>query len=181
MQSLFVSQHVKEIFSPKADRAPLQFSNDTIVFDTVFTTVGTITKTLKVYNRNDNPITISSIVLANANSRGVYRLNIDGISGTSARDIKIAANDSIFIFVEATINPVDGNLPFLVTDSLLFFTNNKTQDVDLVAYGQNANFYTPKKIYFSVRIIMIPSFTNTIQLKKIQTGIMKFLMSSMVL
>ena len=105
-----------------------------------------------MYNRNDNPITISSIALANANSRGVYRLNVDGISGTSARDIKIAANDSIFIFVEATINPVDGNLPYLVTDSLLFFTNNKTQDVDLVAYGQNANFYTPKDILFVTNI-----------------------------
>ena len=140
----------KRDFFAESGPGSLQFSNDTIVFDTVFTTVGTITKTLKVYNRNDNPITISSIALANANSRGVYRLNVDGISGTSARDIKIAANDSIFIFVEATINPVDGNLPYLVTDSLLFFTNNKTQDVDLVAYGQNANFYTPKDILFVI-------------------------------
>ena len=142
----------KRDFFAESGPGSLQFSNDTIVFDTVFTTVGTITKTLKVYNRNDNPITISSIALANANSRGVYRLNVDGISGTSARDIKIAANDSIFIFVEATINPVDGNLPYLVTDSLLFFTNNKTQDVDLVAYGQNANFYTPKDILFVTNI-----------------------------
>lgn len=140
----------KRDFFAESGPGSLQFSNDTIVFDTVFTTVGTITKTLKVYNRNDNPITISSIALANANSKGVYRLNVDGISGTSARDIKIAANDSIFIFVEATINPVDGNLPYLVTDSLLFFTNNKTQDVDLVAYGQNANFYTPQEnLFFS--------------------------------
>lgn len=138
----------KRDFFAESGPGSLQFSNDTIVFDTVFTTVGTITKTLKVYNRNDNPITISSIVLANANSRGVYRLNVDGFSGTSASDIKIAANDSIFIFVEATINPVDGNLPYLVTDSLLFTTNNRTQDVDLVAYGQNANFYTPKDILF---------------------------------
>ncbi|SVD34358.1 uncharacterized protein METZ01_LOCUS387212, partial [marine metagenome] len=34
-------------------KATLHFSNDTIVFDTVFTTVGSIPHHLKVYNKND--------------------------------------------------------------------------------------------------------------------------------
>ena len=87
-------------------------------------------------------MTISSIYLANLNSEGVYRINVDGFPGTHTENVKIAANDSIYIFVEATINPVGSNLPYLVTDSLIFVTNGKTQNVDLVAYGQNANFYT---------------------------------------
>ena len=119
----------KRDFFAESGPGELHFSNDTIIFDTVFTSVGTTTQTLKVYNRNNNSVTISSIDLANLNSRGVYRINIDGVSGTHAENIKIAANDSIYIFVEATINPVDGVLPYLVTDSLLFVTNGKTQNV----------------------------------------------------
>lgn len=138
----------KRDFFAESGPGELQFSTDTIIFDTVFTTVGSITHSLKVYNRNSNSVTISSIDLANQNSEGVYRINVDGVSGTHAENIKIPANDSIYIFVEATINPVGSNLPYLVTDSLLFVTNGKMQDVDLVAYGQNANFYTPHDNFF---------------------------------
>lgn len=138
----------KRDFFAEGGPGSLTFSTDTIIFDTVFTTVGSITHTLKVYNNNDNPITINSIDLAHQNSPGVYRINVDGVSGTHAEDINIAANDSIYVFVEATINPVAGNLPYLITDSLLFRTNGVTQDVDLVAYGQNAHFYTPHDNFF---------------------------------
>lgn len=139
----------KREFFGESGPGELQFSTDTIIFDTVFTSVGSTTHTLKVYNRNNNSVTINSIDLANINSEGVYRINVDGTSGTHAENIKIAAYDSIYIFVEATINPVVGsNLPYLVIDSLLFVTNGKTQNVDLVAYGQNANFYTPHDNFF---------------------------------
>ena len=110
----------KRDFFTEGGPGSLTFSTDTIIFDTVFTTVGSITYTLKVYNQNNNPVTINSIDLANQNSQGVYRINVDGVSGIHTEDIKIAANDSLFIFVEATINAVSGNLPYLVTDSLLF-------------------------------------------------------------
>ena len=143
----FLSSCERDFFS-ESGPGELKFSKDTIIFDTVFTSVGSITHTLKVYNRNNNSVTISSINLGNINSEGVYRINVDGISGTYAENIKIAAHDSIYIFIEATINPVGSNLPYLVTDSLLFVTNGKMQDVDLVAYGQNANFYTPNDNFF---------------------------------
>ena len=91
----------KKDFFSESGPGELQFSNDTIIFDTVFTTVGSTTHKLKVYNRNNNSVNISSINLANLNSEGVYRINVDGVSGTHAENIKIAANDSIYIFVEA--------------------------------------------------------------------------------
>ena len=138
----------KRDFFDESGPGELQFSADTIIFDTLFTSVGSTTQTLKVYNRNNNSVTISSIYLANLNSEGVYRINVDGFPGTNTENVKIAANDSIYIFVEATINPVGSNLPYLVTDSLIFVTNGKTQNVDLVAYGQNANFYTPHDNFF---------------------------------
>ena len=41
----------------------LDFSADTVLFDTVFTTVGSTTKRLKIYNRNNQPIIIDQIQL----------------------------------------------------------------------------------------------------------------------
>ena len=112
----------KRDFFSESGPGELQFSADTIIFDTLFTSVGSTTHTLKVYNRNNNSVTISSIYLANLNSEGVYRINVDGVAGTHTENVKIAANDSIYVFVEATINPVGSNLPYLVTDSLIFVT-----------------------------------------------------------
>lgn len=141
----------KRDFFAESGPGLLTFSNDTIIFDTVFTTVGTTTQVLKVYNNNNNPVTISTIDLSSMQSSAVYRINVDGVSGTHAENIKIAANDSLYIFVEATVNPLSGsNSPFLITDSLLFRTNGTLQDVDLVAYGQNAHFYTPHDNLFFI-------------------------------
>ena len=41
----------------------LDFSEDTLLFDTVFTTVGSVTKRFKVYNNNASPILIDEIEL----------------------------------------------------------------------------------------------------------------------
>ena len=38
----------------------LSFSNDTIIFDTVFTSLGSVTKQLQVYNRSSKSVKISS-------------------------------------------------------------------------------------------------------------------------
>jgi len=117
----------------------LEFSSDTIIFDTVFTTIGSITEQIRVYNRNDQNVKISSIKLAGSgNSR--YSLNVDGEPGTSFNDVEIRGNDSIYIFARVTIDPNDETLPYIVTDSILFETNGNLQDVDLVAWGQNARF-----------------------------------------
>ncbi|MBK5285111.1 MAG: hypothetical protein JJE25_06880 [Bacteroidia bacterium] len=120
----------------------LRFSTDTLIFDTVFTSVGSITLGLKVYNDYSSKVRISSLRLANGNS-SCYRLNVDGQPGRSFTDVEIAANDSMFIFCEVTIDPNNTNTPYVVTDSILFNTNGNFQDVDLVAWGQNAHFHRP--------------------------------------
>ena len=117
----------------------LGFSADTVIFDTVFSTVGSITKQLKIYNRNKQKINISSIALASGNS-SQYMLNIDGFAATSVTDIEIEGEDSLFIFVRVTVNPGDVNSPFVVQDSIVFQTNGNIQDVDLVAWGQDAYY-----------------------------------------
>ena len=44
----------------------LAFSTDTVAFDTVFTTIGTSTRSFRIYNRNKKSLNISSIKLADA-------------------------------------------------------------------------------------------------------------------
>jgi len=122
--------------------AKLSFSIDTLVFDTVFTTVGSITKRIKVYNTLTEDLIIDHINLA-GQENSPYRLNIDGLQSNSASDVILRAKDSLHIFVEATIDPNNSNDPFIHTDSIVFSTNGSIQDVDLVAWGQDAHFYKP--------------------------------------
>jgi len=118
----------------------LEFSKDTVLFDTVFTTVGSTTELLKFYNRENRPIEVSSIFLAGGSS-SQFRMNVDGVSGTEFENIEVAAEDSLFIFVEVTVDPTNINSPLIVEDSILFHTNGNIQDVDLVAWGQDAHFF----------------------------------------
>jgi hypothetical protein len=122
--------------------AKLSFSNDTIIFDTVFTSVGSVTQHFKIYNNNRQKILVSRIYLAGS-AGTMYRMNVDGVPGRSFSDIELDAGDSLYIFVEATIDPNNQNTPLLVTDSIIFITNGNQQDVDLVAWGQDAYFHTP--------------------------------------
>jgi hypothetical protein len=120
----------------------LEFSEDTIIFDTVFTTVGSSTEVFQVYNRGVNPIRFSSIRLATGDNSN-YRLNVDGVPGKSFQDVEIAGKDSMFIFVEVTVDPNNLTTPLIVTDSIIFIANGFQTDIDLVAWGQDAYFHRP--------------------------------------
>lgn len=121
----------------------LEFSRDTIFLDTVFTNISSSTRSFKVYNRSNNDITIPTIVLGRGED-SFYRLNVDGIPGKSFENIDILANDSIFIFVEATID-FDQVVNPVYTDSIVFDAANSLQDVDLVTLVQDATFYFPER------------------------------------
>ncbi|MFD2999905.1 hypothetical protein ACFS7Z_06010 [Pontibacter toksunensis] len=120
--------------------AVLEFSADTVLFDTVFVSRGSITKRLKVYNRNEKAVRISEITLAGA-AASPYQLTINGVQSPLANNVELRGGDSLYVLVKVNINPTDENLPFLVADSILFQTNGRQQNVKLVAYGQNAYFH----------------------------------------
>jgi hypothetical protein len=48
--------------------------------------------------------------------------------------------------VKVTVDPTNSNSPLVVTDSVVFETNGNIQDVDLVAWGQDAHFFVGDKI-----------------------------------
>ena len=114
----------------------LSFSVDTVLFDTVFTTIGSTTQHLKIYNRYNQKILISSVKLAKGDASN-FRLNINGVSANELQNIELAPFDSLYIFVEVTIDPSGQDLPLIVKDSIEFETNMNLQDVDLVAWGQD--------------------------------------------
>ncbi len=132
-------------FETVANTGNLEFSRDTVYLDTVFTNIGSSTYNLKVYNRSDEDIRIPTISLGEGQSSN-YRLNVDGLPGKVFNDINILANDSIFVFVETTldIENLPGNdLQFLYTDQILFDTGALQQKVELVTLVQDAVFLFP--------------------------------------
>jgi hypothetical protein len=120
--------------------AQLLFSRDTIVFDTVFTTVGSATRHFTVHNTSSKAVKITSIKMAGGSS-SPFHMNVDGQACVSTGDILLRGGDSLYIFVDVTINPNNSNNPLLVEDSIVFETNGNIQRVLLDAVGQDAYFH----------------------------------------
>ncbi|MFD1467826.1 hypothetical protein ACFQ48_06295 [Hymenobacter caeli] len=120
----------------------LSFVQDTVLFDTVFTTVRTVTKRLWVYNRNRGALK-TDISLGGLGT-SPYALVINGDAGPGASGVTVRGNDSLLVLVRATVGDngtATAAKQFLVTDQLNFLTNGNAQNVKLVAYGQNAYFH----------------------------------------
>lgn len=132
---LFISSCQKEHESDSNGRL-LSFSTDTVAFDTIFTSIGSPTKNLRVYNTTNDRIIVSSIRLAGGENSG-FRLNINGEATNEVLNVEIPARDSIFIFVEATLNKLGTHQTMVAEDSILFKLNSKEQKVRLLAWGQD--------------------------------------------
>ena len=132
----------------------LNFSTDSVLFDTVFTTFGSTTKRLKIYNPSSSPVNISSISLDNvANSQ--FRINVDGVSGNAHKDVFLGGKDSLFIFAEVTIDPNNILSPFVVNDKINFVTNGNTQSITLEAWGQNAHYFVANKSVNGIALVYL--------------------------
>lgn len=123
-------------FSTIPSSGNLTFSTDTVFLDTVFSNISSSTYALKVYNNSSEDIHIPSISLGRADS--YYRLNVDGLPGTTFQNIPLRAKDSLYVFIEGTIN-YSATSP-LYTDSIVFDAGEKLQNVKLVTLVQDAHF-----------------------------------------
>jgi len=123
----------------------LSFSQNELVFDTVFSSRSTVTRRFQVFNKNSRDLLIEEIRLMGADESS-YRINIDGNPNNSEEDYRIAANDSFYIFVEATIDPNNDNQPFVVLDSIRFSYNNNRDFIKLKSWGRNAEIYNRARI-----------------------------------
>ncbi|MBI2730456.1 MAG: hypothetical protein HYX40_06855 [Sphingobacteriales bacterium] len=125
--------------------ASLNINRDTLQFDTVFTSTGSITQYFTIVNPNKQKIQISSVKLMGG-ATSAFKINADGTPGPSINNIEIEASDSIYVFVLVTINPNSANLPFVINDSIQINWNGNTFYKHLQAFGQNAHFLRNKVI-----------------------------------
>ena len=139
------------LFSCKEERLSsdpnlkLTFSKDTVSFDTVFTTIGTATLRLMVYNRNANALEISEIW---QDTHTAFKVNVDGENDlTQLKNIQLNGGDSLYVFIKVYIDPTKKNAPVLVEDNLRFAVNGNTQTVHLEAFGQDVHLIkTPARL-----------------------------------
>ncbi len=137
---LFVGSFVSCKKNNLLSKKNLEFSVDTLVFDTVFTTIGSTTKQFKIYNKESKTVQIDQIELMGGQN-SPFRMNVDGNMGTSLSNIRIESKDSLFVFVEVTLDINSQTLPMIVEDSIRFRTNGKDQYVKLAVWGQDMYFH----------------------------------------
>jgi hypothetical protein len=125
-----------ELFS----KSNVTFSTDTLVFDTVFTTIGSTTKNFKIFNPDVNTIELEEIELMGGKN-SPFRINVDGASGTKFTNNMIEGEDSMFVFVDVKLNVNGQNLPVVIEDSIRIKTNGKNQYMHLMVWGQDAYFH----------------------------------------
>ena len=123
------------------DAVRLRLGVDTVSFDTVFTARGSATREFKVYNDGSDPVKIDRIAVQGMTGVN-FTFTVDGTYGPEARDVVIWGKDSIFVYVEAEVDPTSPEevSPFIAEDLLLFQTGSMQEQVVLQAFGQNANY-----------------------------------------
>ncbi|WP_339918346.1 hypothetical protein [Yeosuana marina] len=143
---LFLYNSCRKDFEFSPSTGSLQFSKDTIYLDTVFSNIGSSTYNFKVYNRSDNDIIIPTVKLGLGDA-SAYRLNVDGMAGKTFENVEILAKDSLYIFVETTVDIANHtNLTdYLYTDQIEFDTNSNQQKVELVTLVKDAIFIYPNR------------------------------------
>lgn len=118
----------------------LEFSTDTVSFDTLFTDRVSPSSMFTVRNRNKNGLRINEVRLESGGESG-FSVLVDGQYGTVMRDIEIRAKDSIFVVVSVNLDKNGMNVPLLVEDALMFTLESGVQQrVVLEAHGRDVIF-----------------------------------------
>lgn len=116
----------------------LEFSSDTIAFDTIISGTPTNTYTFTVYNRSSKAIRIPNVTLQ-LGAQSPFKVTVDGmplIEG-SANDFEIASQDSMIVYLFANVPEEDNDNPVPISDNLIFTTEAGVQQkIVLTASGQ---------------------------------------------
>ncbi len=134
-------------FETVASNGTLEFSKSKVYLDTVFSKISSSTYTLKVYNRSNKDISIPSIQLEKGLT-SKFRLMVDGMTGNQGKqfsNVELLAKDSLYIFIEATVNVNETQADYTYNDRILFDNGNNQQSVDLVTLVQDAHFIFPTR------------------------------------
>lgn len=139
----------REDFDTIASSGGLEFSKQTVYLDTIFTGVSSSTYMLKVYNRSNKDISIPAVRLEKGDN-SKYRIMVDGMMGDGGKgknfpNVEILAKDSLFVFIETTVDIAQAEADFTYNDRILFDYGSNEQAVNLVTLIQDANFIFPNR------------------------------------
>lgn len=118
-------------------------SQDTVYLDTVFSTVGSSTRSMRLINPSDYDVQLSRISLGRG-AESPFRFNANGQPGPDLQHVVIPARDSIWVFIETTTPRGDGEM--LWEDSLRIEQGSYSQNVYLVALAWDAHFHFPNRV-----------------------------------
>lgn len=135
MLPALMSSCIEDGFSTSPSDQPV-FSVDTLKMGEIFTEQPSTTHRFIVHNPSSKGLSISRVSLSGPNA-SLFRLNVDGFSGREFSDVEIRANDSIFVFVEATLPANGREVPVEVDASLDFLTNGVSRSVVISAQGRD--------------------------------------------
>ncbi|WP_281540341.1 hypothetical protein [Maribacter aestuarii] len=140
---LILSMSCRKDFDYSSSQGDLTFSKDTVYLDTIFSNIGSSTYSLTVYNRSKEDVIIPSIRLEKGNKSN-YRLNVDGSAGKSFTNVPLFARDSLYIYIEITID-IENNSEnsLLYTDVIQFDSGSNQQNIPLVTLVKDATFLYP--------------------------------------
>ena len=117
--------------------AQLSFSEQVVVYDTLFADLHYPTRRIKVYNHNNGALSISEVSLAGGVS-SPFKILVNGQHGPLVRGLEIIGGDSLLIVIDLFFSAMSQNAPYLVEDSIRFVVNGQEQKVILKAVGRDA-------------------------------------------
>ena len=114
----------------------LEFSQDTIAFDTLISTIPSSTKTLYAFNNNGNGMRITTIQLEGG-AKSLFRVNVDGryLADGIWHDFEVLKHDSLVIRIEMTPPEVGTTEPLYFQDKLHFLLENGAQQTVVLSGG----------------------------------------------
>ncbi|BDD11214.1 hypothetical protein FUAX_36460 [Fulvitalea axinellae] len=115
----------------------LEFSTDTISFDTLLTGYRSITQRVKIYNRDKNAVRISSVFLS-GEDESPYRMTLNGETTPIREDLVLNGSDSLLILVDVEVPEDSRPEIFKQEGNITFLTNGNSQSVKLLTWAQNA-------------------------------------------
>ena len=139
MSALFVACNEDAGFSSDSSLR-LEFSTDTVSFDTLFTERVSPSAMFTVRNRNNKGLRINDVRLAGGGESG-FSVLVDGQYGAVMRDLEVRAKDSLFVVVSVKLDKNGMDVPHLVEDALVFtLESGVQQQVVLEAHGRDVVF-----------------------------------------
>ena len=140
----FTACEPKEEIITTDPAAKLEFSTDSVKFDTVFVNTGSVSRAIWVYNRQEKAVKISEVKLEQAST--AYQLTIDGQESNQVNNLLLRGRDSLLVLVKVKVPATADTSAFILANAITFSTNSNRQQIPVVSYGENANFYNKTEI-----------------------------------